>query len=51
MAKEYLTMAEDRGDLELLYFGYASFAMNYTRLGRDQDVRGAASRALQYFPQ
>ena len=50
MAKEYLNMAESRGDLELLYFGYAILAINYIRLGRDEDARLAAAQVLHYFP-
>jgi adenylate cyclase len=50
MAKEYLNMAESRGDLELLYFGHAILAMNYIRLGRDEDANLAATQVLHYFP-
>lgn len=50
MAKTFLNMAESRGDLELLYFGHASLAMNYIRMGMDEDARLAAKRVLHYFP-
>jgi adenylate cyclase len=50
MAKEFLNMAENQGDLELLYFGHALLAMSYTRMGLDEDARLAASRVLHYFP-
>ena len=49
-AKDFLAMAEGRGDSELLYFGYASMAMNYVRLNRLDDARLAAKRVLDYFP-
>ena len=50
IAKEFLQMAETQGDLELLYFGHASLAMNYIRLDKDEDARLAAKRVLHYFP-
>ena len=50
-AKDFLAMAEDRGDSELLYFGYASMAMNYVRLNRLEDARLVAKRVLDYFPE
>jgi adenylate cyclase len=50
IANEFLSMAEDRGDSELIYFGHALLAMNYIRLGKDEDARLAATRVLHYFP-
>lgn len=50
-AKDFLSMAEDRGDSELLYFGYTSLAMNYVRLNKLEDARLAARRVLDYFPE
>ncbi|MGI9569802.1 MAG: hypothetical protein ACR2PH_08720, partial [Desulfobulbia bacterium] len=49
-AKDFMTMAEERGDSELLYFGHTSLAMNYVRLGRLEDARLAAKRVLRLFP-
>ena len=49
-AKDFLRMAEDRGDTELLYAGHAILAMNYVRLGRLEDASLAAKRVLHYFP-
>ena len=50
-AKDFIALAEDRGDSELLYFGQASLAMNYVRLGRLEDAKLAGKRLLHYFPQ
>ena len=50
-AKDFLSMAEERGDSELLYFGYTSLAMNYVRLNKLEDARLAAKRVLDYFPE
>ena len=50
MAKEFLNLAESQGDLELLYFGHAILAMNYIRMGMNEDARLAAARVLHYFP-
>jgi adenylate cyclase len=50
MANEFLSMAKDRGDSELIYFGHAILAMNYIRLGKDEDARLSAKRVLHYFP-
>ena len=49
-ANDFLRMAEDRGDTELLYAGHAILAMNYVRLNRLQDARLAAKLVLYYFP-
>jgi len=49
-ARDFLTMAEDRGDSELLYFGHAILAMNYVRLNKFEDARLAAKRVRHYFP-
>ncbi len=50
MANEFLSTAEDRGDSELIYFGHAILAMNYIRLGKEEEARLAAKRVLHYFP-
>lgn len=49
-ALDFLRMAEDRGDSELLYFGHAILAMNYVQLNRLEDARLAAQKVLHYFP-
>jgi adenylate cyclase len=49
-AMDFLRMAEDRGDSELLYFGHAILAMNYVRLNRLEDARLSAKKVLHYFP-
>ena len=49
-AMDFLRMAEDRGDTELLYFGHAILAMNYVRLNRLEDARLSADNVLHYFP-
>jgi adenylate cyclase len=50
-AMDFLRMAEDRGDSELLYAGHAILAMNYVRLNRLEDACLAAQKVLHYFPQ
>ena len=50
-AMDFLKLAEDRGDSELLYFGHAALAMNYVRLNRLKDAHLAAQRVFHYFPQ
>ena len=51
MAKEYLNLAESRDDAELLYFGHAILAMNYVRLGREEDARKEGAEILRLFPE
>jgi adenylate cyclase len=51
MAKEYLNLAESRDDEELLYFGHAILAMNYVRLGREEDARKEGAEILRLFPE
>jgi tetratricopeptide (TPR) repeat protein len=50
-AKEFLSLAEKRGDDELLYFGHCILAMNYVRLGRDRDARKEGLEVLRLFPE
>ena len=48
-AKEFLNLAESRGDNELLYFGHCIMAMNYVRLGRDEGRPCGRRRSLEAF--
>lgn len=48
--KEFLSLAQSRGDDELLYFAHCSFAMNYIRLGREQEARKEGAEVLRLFP-
>ena len=49
-AKEFLNIAESRGDDELLYFGHCIIAMNYIRLGRPKDARMEGEEVMRLFP-
>jgi adenylate cyclase len=51
LAEQFRNLAESRGEEFLSYFYYALLAMNYVRLGRDQDARGAAAELLRRFPE
>jgi tetratricopeptide (TPR) repeat protein len=50
-AKEFLSLAEKRGDDELLYFGHLLIAMNYVRLGYEKEARREGAEALKLFPE
>jgi adenylate cyclase len=50
-AKDFLSLAESRGDHELLYFGHLLIAMNYVRLGYEKEARREAAEALKLFPE
>ena len=49
-AKEYLSLAENRGEDELLYFGHCILAMNYVRLGQVKKARKEGAEVLKLFP-
>jgi len=50
-AKDFLSLAESRGDHELLYFGHLLIAMNCVRLGYMKEARREAAEALKLFPE
>lgn len=51
VANEFLDLAENRGDSELIYFGHAMLAMNYIRLGNDHEAKNEAEKVMKLFPQ
>ena len=50
-AKDFLNLAESRGDHELLYFGHLLIAMNYVRLGYMKEACVEGEKALKHFPE
>jgi len=48
--REFINLAKSRGDEELLYFAHCSLAMNYVRLGREQEARKEGAEVLRLFP-
>jgi adenylate cyclase len=49
-AKEFLSLAENRGEDELLYFGHCILAMNYVRLGQVKKARKEGTEVYKLFP-
>ena len=51
LAEEFFALAESRGEKFISYWYYAIVAMNYSRLGRDQEARKAAAEITRLFPE
>jgi adenylate cyclase len=51
LAEEFFNLAESRGEKFISYYYYAIVAMNYIRLGRDQEARNAAAEIKSLFPE
>lgn len=49
--KEFLNLAENRGEDELLYYGHCILAMNYVRLGREKEACKEGKEVLKLFPE
>jgi adenylate cyclase len=50
LAEEFFKLALSRGEKFISYYYYAIAAMNYIRLGRDQEAREAAAQITSLFP-
>jgi adenylate cyclase len=48
-AEQFRRLAQSRGE-EILWVAYIMLAMNYIRLGRDQDARRAAAELIRLYP-
>jgi len=50
LSEQLRNLAESRGEAEILLAYHLMLAMNYIRLGRDQEARAAAAELLRLFP-
>ena len=49
-AKQYCNVAEGLGHREVIWFYYLMLALNYIRMGLDQEARDALAELLRLFP-
>jgi adenylate cyclase len=50
LAEQFHSLVESRGEDSLIYWYHTMLAMNYIRLGRNQEAHKAAAEALRLFP-
>jgi tetratricopeptide (TPR) repeat protein len=51
LAEEFFKLALSRGEKFISYYYYAIAAMNYIRLGQDQEAQQAAAQITSLFPE